>query len=264
MEIGKPFKDIESYNNSMSKSIKDKLFFIDKIPNQDYTFVDFGCADGSLINELCKIYPNSTFIGYDCSETMIQFAKKKFENINSKVIFTNNWNDCIISSNNPTILILSSVIHEIYSYAEYENDIFNFWEKVLNNNFDYIIVRDMMFDGSMNRKTDPKILNILLKNCTEETKQQLNEFETRWGSIENNLNLNHFLLKYRWKINWERELNENYFPIMINQFLSRFKDFYLLGYFEKFRIGFLDNCIYEDFGITLHDTTHIKAIFKKC
>ena len=72
-----------------------------------------------------------------------------------------------------------------------------------------------------------------------------------------------FLLKYRWKINWERELNENYFPIFIEEFLKIMTEDtdYKLDYFEHFRIPFLVNEIKKDFNISLEDNTHIKAVF---
>ena len=72
----------------------------------------------------------------------------------------------------------------------------------------------------------------------------------------------HFLLKYRWKVNWERECYENYFPITIQNLLEYFKNFNI-DYFERFRVPFLDKCIKKDYNIELEDYTHIKAIFTK-
>ena len=47
---GPYFKNIEEYNERMAKSMEDKLFFVEKLPSiQNYLFVDFGCADGSMI-----------------------------------------------------------------------------------------------------------------------------------------------------------------------------------------------------------------------
>lgn len=46
MEIGAKFKNIISYNLEMTKSLEDKLFFVEKFPkNENYIFVDFGCTD---------------------------------------------------------------------------------------------------------------------------------------------------------------------------------------------------------------------------
>jgi hypothetical protein len=96
----------------------------------------------------------------------------------------------------------------------------------------------------------------------------LASFETRWGQITTKGQLIHFLLKHRWRINWEREVNENYFPIMTDELLSIFtgqsiKSQYRISYLERFRVEFLDDAIWNTFGIQLKDPTHIKAIFVK-
>ena len=70
----------------------------------------------------------------------------------------------------------------------------------------------------------------------------------------------HFLLKYRWKINWEREVAENYFPIFIEDFLEIMKSYNII-YFERFRVQFLDDEIKKDFNIGLTDYTHVKGVF---
>ena len=56
-KLGLPFKNIKSYNDSMRKSLNDKLFFLEFLPEDDYTFVDFGCADGSVISALSEQFP---------------------------------------------------------------------------------------------------------------------------------------------------------------------------------------------------------------
>ena len=56
--------DRQLYTENMRKSLMDKAFFIDKIDAKH--FVDFGCADGSLLKFLKTIFPNSAnYVGYD-------------------------------------------------------------------------------------------------------------------------------------------------------------------------------------------------------
>ena len=265
-EIGKEFKDIEYYNRQMSLGMKDKLFFIDRLPSdptKGYTFIDFGCADGSLINELYGIFgTRCRYVGYDISDQMISFAKSKFCGDPKSALFTTKWEDVItrVKYFSNTVLILSSVIHEVYSYGT-SKDISDFWNTALGSRFDYVIVRDMMLSSaSITRTPDPSDIRLVTSNSDHDT--QVEEFEKVWGPIDNNRNLIHFLLKYRWEINWERELYENYFPIVIEEFLERVEAFgYQLDYFEKFRIKVVEDQIKKDFGIQLRDTTHIKAIF---
>ena len=76
-------------------------------------------------------------------------------------------------------------------------------------------------------------------------------------------NIVHYLLKYRWNVNWNRELHENYFPITVEDFLKEITDGnYNLTYFKRFRVPYLDECFKLDWDITLTDYTHIKAIFE--
>lgn len=275
MEIGKKFADFISYNENMAKGMEDKLWFVNHLKRgENYTFVDFGCADGTLLNILSQIegFENCTFIGYDISEAMISFAKSKFTYPTDNVIFTSNWNsikDILSHNNGKKVLILSSVIHEVYSYANEENDdIGAFWKIVRNTGFDYVCVRDMMCSEDINRKPNDEIISTLMQHIDfASTKSRLKrEFEKRWcgtkGMYYNMKYIVHFLLKYRWVINWEREVNENYFPIYISEFIEKFNEKYNLTYFERFRVPFLDKCIKEDFNIELEDYTHIKAFFE--
>ena len=69
-----PIVDLNRYNLSMSKSLIDKIFFMDKIDDTIKVIVDYGCADGALIRFLAPLFPEMTFIGYDKNEEMISRA----------------------------------------------------------------------------------------------------------------------------------------------------------------------------------------------
>ena len=246
----------------MTKTLGDKMFFTDILPTDDYVFVDFGCADGAMIKELKKIYPGSWFIGYDCSQSMIDAARSNVGE-DGRTWFTTdfNWVDQVLGlhSEKKHVLILSSVIHEIYSYAESEKDIEFFWDVLTSDKFDYICVRDMMYDESMIRPSNPDDVRKLRNNPN--IAKQVEDFEKVAGSITNNKNLVHFLLKYRYLVNWNREVHENYFPVNTETFLEKFRKEDII-YLKRFRVPFLDECIAEDFGIELTDYTHIKLIVK--
>ena len=272
-EIGIKFTNIDYYNKEMQKGMEDKLFFIERLPqNQNYMFVDFGCADGSMINALASIYkdnPHNCYVGYDISEEMIKLAKTNYHGpVNANVKFTTDWNICRKNASGAfvkrkKVLIMSSVIHEVYSYANDENDIVDFWNKVTSD-FDYIVIRDMCPSKDIDRDAR-KSLTKAVETSKAVTSEQLGEFSEIWGTLTNNKNAIHFLLKYRWKVNWDRKVHENYFPIYVENLIKKItdKDFYKIDYLERFRVPFLDKCIKEDFGIELDDFTHIKAIFSK-
>jgi SAM-dependent methyltransferase len=264
----------------MTGSMGDKLFFINKLsPLENYIFVDFGCADGTLIKTLYGIYGDSCrYIGYDKSEEMISFAKKNFEEVinHNEVKFTSEWIDVIAAIRGEKsvwgrkpVLILSSVLHEVYSYGT-EDDIRVFWNRVLYHDlpstfnddyFDYVIIRDMMMSEDMIRPSDSNFVEKIRGN--KSTSALLSRFESKWGSIDYNNQMIHFLLKYRYTINYDREVNENYFPLTIEEFMKKFESGWRIDYLERFRILFLEKQILKDFGIVLEDPTHIKAIFRR-
>jgi len=274
-EIGKRFKDINSYNSNMRKSMGDKLYFLEHLPDGPFLFIDFGCADGSMINELCSIFRNyehqTQFIGYDCSSEMISLAKSKFYGeASDEVVFTSSWDEVNerLKANKiggKSVIILSSVIHEVYSYSKGKSDIDEFWKRVLESDFDYIVVRDMMLDPGLDKVYSSVYDRVQINNSKLVEKYQQEQFVNRWGTILTKKNLIHFLLKYRWKVNWDRELNENYFPIDTTEFYNKVKSSgnYDLNYWERFRVPFLDECFKRDFNIELDKDTHLKAIFKK-
>ena len=276
MEVGINFKNILSYNESMAKGMEDKLFFLNKInftKSKSYLFVDFGCADGTLIDALYGILSSqgihAYYIGYDISDTMIDLAKTKFSHQAnpSEILFTTSWDEVMekvnMYSKMESVLILSSVIHEVYSYAESQDDIDLFWYRILNGHFSHICVRDMMVSKDINHNPDIDIFNFIEDNIPHFTdrRKYLDDFIKHWGSIHENKNFIHYLLKYRWTLNWDREVHENYFPIYIEDFLKSFEEKYNISYFERFRVSFLEKCWKEDFNIEIEDTTHIKAIF---
>jgi hypothetical protein len=284
MEVGTKFNDIESYNKNMSKHLEDKLFWYDRFGIYDFLLVDFGCADGALINQCCDLDSEKicrrSYVGYDISETMIDFAKTSFRGSNDNdVFFTSSWDDVkrkVDKYNGLKILLLSSVIHEVYSYAKEPEEIDEFWDRVLNSGFDYIIVRDMMVSYDTLRPTmigRRKDYYDNFKKKLKGTKYEgmLEDFEAKWGSCNVEKNFIHFLLKSNWLVNWNRELNENYFPIYVEEFLELMNSScatlgetgYNLDYLERFQVPYLYLQIHTNLHEQLTDNTHIKCIFSK-
>ena len=276
LEVGGKFTNILSYNQNMAKGMEDKLFFVNILPLREsnhWIFVDFGCADGTLFTALAPILEemgiNATLIGYDISETMVRLAKEKHSTSSYdkvSIVFTYNWNivDRYIKySNAKKAVILSSVVHEVYSYAESEQDISTFWDRILNSGFDFVCIRDMMPSKSIDRPTDEDMLQDFLETIRDkkpELVDYVKDFQSHWGGLDNNKNFVHYLLKYRWITNWSREVNENYFPIYVEDFLDMMSS-YRTKYIKLFRVPFLDDCWFKDFRLAITDNTHIKAVF---
>ena len=282
-EIGVNFNNLTFYNEQMRKSMEDKLFFLKQLPAEDnYVFVDFGCADGTMLNILSDMLEHNrhkySYIGYDISDTMINLAKANFHgDADTDIHYFTDWEDVekqletyitpgTYYEQKKYVLILSSVIHEVYSYSDMKQ-ILEFWYHVTNTNFDYIVVRDMCPTKDIDRPTDEFMLHTLnnMIRDREPYNTLINDFEAIHGSIENNKNFIHFLLKYRYQINWEREVKENYFPIYVEDLLTAItgEEKYRIMYMKRFIVPFIKQQIYNDFRVDVRDFTHIKAIFKK-
>lgn len=252
--------DYQTYTNEMLKGIEDKLFFMDKC-NFD-TLLDYGCADGALIEIMKDFYPKKNYVGYDFNPDMIERAQKK--NIQSAYFYDDlkNANNKIDSFKGKNAVLSSSLIHEVYSYCT-DEQINEFWNNIYSGNYDYVIIRDMALSKvNVNDYKFAKKEDIFLVRKYANP-LQLQEFENVWGSIVYQKNLVHFLMKYRYVNNWSREVQENYFPITIEDHLNKIPDGFKVEMFEHYTLPFHKDIIFKDFGIRFEEKTHIKLIVSK-
>jgi len=254
-------KDYDSYNSRMNKSMLDKVFFLDKVESN--FFVDFGCADGTLLKFIANhVDSDINSLGYDSDETMIKMAENGITQPN--LSFCNKWSHVLGIIDNPELmstLILSSVIHEVYHYST-PQQIDDFWRKVFCGKFDYIVLRDMIPSRTISRPSDINDVAKVYKKFL--CKQELMDFETTWGTIDNNKNLVHFLLKYKYlQPNWPREVKENYMPLYREDLLALLDTFnYEIIYHEHYVLPYIKQCVRADLGIELKDSTHLKLILR--
>ena len=245
--------NIEVYTDGMKKSLLDKMFFMDKI-NSD-TFIDYGCADGTMLKFMSNLFNDYKYFGFDISKQMLQLAQKDY---NGDIEFTDDWKQINTSLGDNSTLILSSIIHEVYTYGSLE-DINTFWDRVFHSGFKYIVIRDMMLSNTSDRETD---INDMLSVKLNTDIFQLFQFEDKWGKITNNKNLIHYLLKYRYIHNWDRENQENYLPLTVEHFSRLIPKNYKIVFYEHYTLPFLKERVAEDFNIVLKDNTHMKIILK--
>lgn len=256
----KPISNLQSYIEGMNFTMKDKLFFIDMI-NFD-VIVDFGCADGTFLEEISKLKPSTKLIGYDLDDTMLQKASSK---LGKRAIFTNNWEEAVrytTGSKNP-ILNLSSVIHEVYSYSR-PNVVSKFWtDQVFGNDFKYITIRDMIPSLEIDKREINDFKDDVKKVRSKSDRFYLNSFEKKWGDINDNYRtFVHYLMKYRFTDNWDREVNENYLPVSLETVKSKIPSSYKVIYEENFLLPFLKQQVKKDFNVELTHSTHTKMVIK--
>lgn len=101
--------NLKVYNDNMRKSLLDKAYFLSFVDSD--TFIDFGCADGSLLKHIHEMFPDKKLIGYDIFPEMLQVAEKNLEGCN--VSLYNNFENVISLKLDNATLILSSVIHDL-------------------------------------------------------------------------------------------------------------------------------------------------------
>jgi len=253
-----PIDDIEKYFDGMELGAADKLFFMTMV-NPDI-IVDFGCADGTILSKIKGMNPNIRLVGYDLDKNMLVNARKK---IGDDCLLTSDWNEVIeeVSKYTEPAMILSSVIHEVYSYSTTAT-IRKFWQKqVFGNLFKWICIRDMIPSGAMEKHN--KFQSDVEKVRKIADPYYLNSFESRWDDIgENYRTFIHFLLKYKYVENWNREVNENYVPIILETLYKKIPSNYKINFQENYILPFLQTQVQNDFGVTIDHITHTKMIIE--
>lgn len=260
--------DLTGYTEKMRKGFLEKTFFLEKIPATVY--LDYGCADGSMIEFMFKLFPEYHYFGYDTDPHMIALAKKK--NI-PWATFSDNIYDLMeaikkIDGKPKTAVVCSSLIHEVYSYEKARAP--DFWRMLWW--FDYVCIRDMMV--TKEAETKPVSLENVWKIAKhymyhddlifEDDTYILKTYQEKWGDITTAKNMVHFLLKYRYKNNWQRELNENYFWMNYEEFIKFVSGtYYNITYMNHYTLPFLKSKVKQDFDIDLDEKTHIQVILER-
>lgn len=255
-----PISDVNLYNQRMEASMVDKLFFIKKFKFD--SIVDFGCADGILLQKISDISNDIKLFGYEIDPVELEISQIKLKD---KAFITNNWDEIVanIKNDSDPTLCLSSVIHEVYSYTNDVEDLDRFWnERVFKGDFKYIVIRDMItsdiIDEENNFENDVK----KIKNKFDTS--YINSFEKVWGKLENSYKqMTHFLLKYKYTNNWQREVNENYFPMNVSELKSKIPSNYSIIYERNFILPYILEQVRQDFNIELKHNTHLKMILKR-
>lgn len=259
-------ENVPNYTSEMRKALLDKVFFLDKVDAN--SFVDFGCADGSVLKFAHSLQPDHFYIGYDVAEEMINAAKT---NSSAEIVFTSDIEEVkkILQNDRDGSVCLSllSLIHEVYHYGP--ASVIKFWDFVFNAFFltqpnrplfDYIAIRDMCVSKHVSRPSDPISVAKIRMNYDS---GRLAQWESKWGSLDENWSLVHFLLTYRYVDSWEREMNENYLPISKEDLLALVPVQWEPIYIEHYTLPFLRNQVREDFDIDLQDRTHLKLILRR-
>ena len=258
-------EDISSYISGMSTTIKDKCWWIDKIPDDVNTVIDYGCAQGDLAIMIDKLAPNRfRYIGVDCSEEMLALARHNFSFHSPASIVTLFYRELpdAIDHCDPskTVLVLNSVIHEIFSYlsnAEYKVLL----REMFSAGFRCIAIRDMSVPIIHMQNTQiEKVVDAI----------ESSKYAPLWkeylgcsGMDNLPIKITEFFLKYRYTSNWNREIKEIYlWPWLATLAIDGYMEMgrYAVTDEEKFSIPYIRQKIHSDFGIDWPYDTHKKVL----
>ena len=241
------------YLERMSKPLQEKLRVTKFFPENTKTVLDVGCADGTLTIALAEMYPNINFVGIDLSREFIDIAKEKATGKNN-VKFENIYlRERLNIPERFDVVLFCSVLHEFFSYGEGISTVVKALadaHEILNPK-GTLIIRDMILFDYMSQsdlwlsKIEDKVKGKV------EMRDLITDFENNFGDVGSIKQLNHFLLKYMYEDNWQREVKENYVPVTFEKYDRILK---LLGmkdqYRESYTIPYLENKWREDFSLS--------------
>ena len=163
-----------------------------------------------------------------------------------------------IAGSSPVLLtrnIKNSINKALINIAE------NIMHALLNMNFDHIAIRDMFVNTDTNTQIVPVQMLKILEQKT--SKERVDDFSRFWGKPIILQRYIHYLLKYRYVDNWDREVRENYLPVDIEPFLNMVSQYYNIECLDHYTLPFLKEQIQKDIGITLDIPTHAKILLSK-
>jgi cytochrome b involved in lipid metabolism len=252
--------NLTTYNDGMRKSMADKLFFLDVMKEKPELLVDYGCADGTLLQLIKEAHPEIELYGIDMNTDMLHLVEKNV-GISPSHLFCSTFPHRIegMSKKGSSAINLSSVLHEVYSYCTAEQE-HTFWHNLNTLGYDYIIIRDMVWNESGYLKAGSADEEKLFRYADE---KQLADFSAIWGDLSLCKNLYHFLLKYRYIKNWKREVAENYLGYSTDAIINNLSSNYSVVYRKDYILPFLYDTVKKDFEIELKNTTHTQLILKR-
>lgn len=263
-------KNIDSYVRSMSTTMKDKCWWLDRIPDTIDTIVDYGCAQGDLAIYINNICPGRfRYVGIDNSPEMLSLAAHNHcLHFGMQSKFFSKLSD-VVGECDPgrTILVLNSVIHEIFSYlGKTERDIL--MQDMFSVGFARIAIRDMCLPLLRDYSTAEikRAISIIKSSryCNMWNEHILHCQNSGSPWLRNSLHqcdlfrLSEFFLKYRYVENWQRELKETYLWNWL--FLPYRFPRYKTVEAERFSVPFIQDRVKSDFGIDFPVRTHMKVL----
>lgn len=212
--------DPKLYLERMGKPLQEKLKIAKFISDNAKSVIDIGCADGTVTLALSDLFPNTNFFGIDINKEFVDIANSNIGSRKNISFQCGYLRDQLTKNEKYDSAIFCSVLHEFFSYGEGISTVV----KALSDAHEILkpggslIIRDMILSDYMST-SDLWINNFrdkILKN--KSIGNIIPEFESWFGPMKSIKQVNHFLLKYMYQNNWQREGRENYVPVSFEQY----------------------------------------------
>jgi len=243
----------QRYLERMSKPLQEKLRVANFFPDGVKSVLDVGCADGVVTIALAEMFPEIKFVGIDLNREFIDIAKEKSSELKN-ITFENVYlRERLANPERFDVVLFCSVLHEFYSYGEGISTVVKALadaHEILKPNGS-LIIRDMvLFDYMKDSDLWTERIEKKIKSKGELT-NLVADFENTFEPLTKTKPINHFLLKYMYGDNWQREGKENYVPVTFEQYDRIIK---LLGmkdqYRESYTIPYLNELWKNDFAFS--------------
>ena len=258
-----PIHDQEIYLQRLSKPLREKLRIARFIPAAAERILDVGCADGTVTLALAGMFRRRRFLGIDLDAGFVQrAAAAAAERGTDNAAFENLYlRQLLARPERYDAVLFVSVLHEFFSYGEGISSVL----KALADAHELLrpggelVIRDMVLD-EFAKHTKFQVAAIAGKIAAAGKDRLVADFARVFGPLDNLHALNHFLLKYMYVENWERECRENYVPVTFDQYQQLFA---LLGmelqHRESYLLPFLRDKWAADFGLTEDELASLKS-----
>lgn len=248
-----PLANREIYLERMAKPLREKLRVARYIHPRAKIILDVGCADGAVTLALAELNPDKRFLGIDLDADFIALAEQQARqrglgNVRFERVYLR---QLLARAERFDSVLFISVLHEFFSYGEGISSVLKALadaEELLVPGGD-VVIRDMIL-LEYSKHTGYLVESMLARIAAKSALAgRLRDFSQFFGPVESIYALNHFLLKYMYEENWEREGPEHYVPVTVEAYENIFS---LLGMELVLRdsqlLPFLRQKWIDDFG----------------
>ena len=244
-----------AYTDAMAKGMADKLFFVPHLP-PGAALLDFGCADGRLLQVLGQMRPDLLLAGLDCSPPALARAKAAgITHLFSAPQQARPWISKVAHTR-PVFLLASSVLHEVAHYGGSQGWA-EFWDFANTSDLYGIAVRDFSLDADDAKAEGGEFARAVRAGLPG---WQRDNFERLWGPITTQGRAVHAALKAPWVNSWDREGPENYFPIWRHDLEKAIKNHFTPVSWRPHIHPYTDTQTRSRFGVGLPCPTHISLV----